>query len=154
MLAPVFYLFVSSAACSQKEPISSAEVASKFVASLNNKDMGTLSRLSATPLWVRQQDWASAKDGAGFTLGQANDTSLTDVASIKKYFSDQVKKIAVERETPNSASLSLLQDELKGSEKLWEGLAIHLFRRGMGDVEHIFVVGVDGKGKIVAVYLN
>ena len=100
MLAPVFYLFVSSAACSQKEPISSAEVVSKFVASLNNKDMETFSRLSATPLWVRQQDWASAKDGAGFTLGQANDISLTDVASIKKYFSDPVKKIAVERETP------------------------------------------------------
>ena len=116
--------------------------------------MGTLSRLSATPLWVRQQDWASAKDGAGFTLGQANDTSLTDVASIKKYFSDPAKKIAVERETPNSASLSLLQDELKGSEEFWEGLVIHLFRRGMGDVEHIFVVDVDGKGKVAAVYLN
>ena len=154
ILAHIFLILVSTIACTKTQPASPAEVSAKFVMSLNHKDMDTLVRLSATPLWVRQQDWESAKDGAGFILGKANDINLADSESIKKYFSDLIKKISVEREKPDHVSLSLLQDELKGSEQLWGGLSIQLFRRGMGDVEHIFVIGVDGKGKVAAVYLN
>lgn len=154
IFAHSFLLVVSTESCSKTELVSPAEVARKFVISLNHKDMVTLARLSATPLWVRQQDWESAKDGAGFVLGRANDINLTDQTQIKKYFSDPVKKIAVERDVPSDASLTLLQDQLKSGEKVWGGLSIHLFLRGMGDVEHIFVVGVDDKGKIAAVYIN
>lgn len=154
ILAQLLLIVVSTAACTKTQPASPAEVAAKFVVSLNHKDMDTLVALSATPLWVRQQDWESAKDGAGFVLGKVNDINLTDPESIKKYFSDPIKKISVEREKPDAVSLSLLQDELKGSEQLWKGLSIQLFRRGMGDVEHVFVVGVDSKGKVAAVYLK
>lgn len=154
LLAHLFVLVASIGACSKLEPAASAEVARRFVISLNSKDMETLASLSATPLWVRQQEWVSAKDGAGFVLASANDSNLTDQENIKKYFSDPVKKISVERETPDDASLALLHTELKGGEQVWKGLSIYLFRRGMGDVEHIFVVGVDSKGKVAAVYLN
>lgn len=154
ILAYIFLLAVNTGACTKTEPASTAQVAGKFVISLNHKDMDTLARLSATPLWVRQQEWESAKDGAGFVLGKVNDINLTDQEKIKKYFSDPAKKISVESEKSEDASLTLLQDELKGSEQVWKGLSIYLFLRGMGDVEHIFVIGVDGKGKVAAVYLN
>lgn len=147
-------LLVSTEACSKTPLVSPTEVARKFVISLNHKDMESLVGLSATPLWIRRQDWESAKDGGGFVLGKVNDILLTDQTQIKKYFSDPINKIRVERDVPNDASLKLLQDQLRGAEKVWRGLSIHLFLRGMGDVEHIFVVGVDSKGKIAAVYLN
>lgn len=154
IFAYLFILVVSTEACSRTALVSSTEVARKFVISLNHRDMEALAGLSATPLWIRQQDWESAKDGAGFVLGKANDILLADQVQIKKYFSDPVNNIRVERDVPNHASLTLLQDQLRGAEKLWRGLSIHLFLRGMGDVEHIFVVGVDAKGKIAAVYIN
>ena len=154
LIAYLFVLIVSLGACTKAEPVSPSEVAKKFVISLNQKDMDMLADLSATPLWIRQQEWESAKNGAGFVLGKANDLNLVDRERVKKYFSDPVNNIAVEGKVPDEISLKLLQDELKGSEKLWRGLSIHLFRRGMGDVEHIFVVGIDSKGKVAAVYLN
>ena len=154
IFAHLFILVVGTEACSKTALVSPTEVAIKFVTSLNHQDMGALVGLSATPLWIRQQDWESAKDGGGFVLGKVNDILLTDQTQIKKYFSDPVNKIRVERDVPNDASLTLLQDQLRGAEKVWGGLSMHLFLRGMGDVEHIFVVGVDGKGKIAAVYLN
>ena len=154
ILAHLFIIVVGTVACTKIPPPSPAEVAAKFVISLNHKDMETLASLSAAPLWVRQQDWESAKDGAGFVLGKASDINLKDQDSIKKYFSNPAKGISVEREKPDDASLSLLRDELKGSEQVWKDLSIYLFRRGMGDVEHIFVAGVDSKGKVAAVYLN
>lgn len=161
IFAHLFFLAVSTGACTKTELASPAEVARKFVISLNSKDMETLAGLSATPLWVRQQEWKDVwekdrwgKDRVSFVLGKANDINLTDRAQVKKYFSDPVNKIRVERDVPNDASLTLLHDQLRGAEKVWRGLSIHVFLRGMGDVEHIFVVGVDGKGKIAAVYIN
>ena len=154
IFAHLFLLSVSTEACSKTALVSPAEVARKFVISLNHKDMGALVGLSATPLWIRQQDWESAQDGTGFVFGKAHDIILSDQTQIKKYFSDPVNKITVERDVPNDAPLTLLQDQLRGAEKVWRDLSIHLFLRGMGDVEHIFVVGVNGKGKIAAVYIN
>lgn len=154
IFAHLFILVVSTEACSKTAHVSPTEVARKFVISLNHKDMESLVGLSATPLWIRQQDWENARDGGGFVLGKVNDVLLTNQSQIKKYFSDPFHKIRVERDVPNDASLTLLQDQLRGAEKVWRGLSIHLFLRGMGDVEHNFVVGVDSKGKIAAVYLN
>jgi len=142
------------AACTTTETATPAEVATKYVACINSKDIDALASISATPLWVRQQAWKSAKNGTGFVLGKAKDVNLTDQAQINKYFSDPAKIVAVERELPNDASLLLLQDELKGSEKLWSRLSMHIFRRDMGNVEHIFVVGVNDRGKVAAVYIN
>jgi hypothetical protein len=148
------FLAMGVGSCANAARTSHSEIAKEFVASLNREDMQALVRLSAKPLLLRQQEWGSAPDGTGFVLGKTRDSNLTSDAQIKQYFSDPDNKIAVESEVPDDASLSLLKDELKGIEKQWSRLSLHLFRRGMEDVEHIFVVGVDAAGKVVAVYLN
>lgn len=154
LLVHVMLLAVAVGACTATDSATPAEVATKYVASLNAKNSEALASISATPLWIRQQQWKRVQNGGGFVLGKASDVYLADQAQINKYFSDPVKSITVERELPNDASLALLQEELKGSEKLWTGLSMHIFRRGMGDVEHIFVVGVNNHGKVAAVYIN
>lgn len=152
----VFLLIIGGwlGACTKVEPIAPEQVARNFVVSLNNKDMVTLTKLCAKPFLVRHQEWQSAPGGSGFILGKVNDLILSDQEQITNYFIDPANKIAVESEMPDAASLSLLADELKGLEKHWAGLSIQLFRRGMGDVEHIFVVGVNSQGKVAAIYLN
>lgn len=154
ILAALCLLAVSGSACTPPAPSTPADTAKRFVVALNKKDVKTLANLSANPLWVRRQDWETARDGAGFVLGTATDANLTNADEIKRYFSDSKNAIAVEDEAPGDASLALLQEELRGSEKRWSGLSMFIFRRGTGDVEHTFAVGVNDKAKVSTVYLN
>ena len=103
---------------------------------------------------MRQQDWESARDGAGFALGKSRDIYLRDSTQIKRFFADPSNRITIQTETAVPVTASLLKDELRGQEGAWRGLSIQLFRRGIGDVEHIFAVGINDKAKVAAIYMN
>lgn len=141
-------------ACSESKQVNKVEVATSFVLALNQNNTNILVPLSATPLFIRNQEWESAQDGRGFVLGEARDVQLANQTQIKVYFSENIQKIGVEGPNPTSANLTLLKDELAGIEGKWQGLDIYLFLRGMGDVEHIFVLGINAKGKVSAIYFN
>ena len=131
-----------------------AEVATSFVQAINQNNANMVTSLSAAPLSIRNQEWESALDGKGFVLGKVQDVLLTDQTQVKAYFSENIQKIGVEGAAPTIATLTLLKDELAGMENKWQGFDIYLFLRGMGDVEHIFVLGIDTKGKVSAIYFN
>lgn len=141
-------------ACTRTEAPSAAAVATKFVAGINRGDVATIVALCAEPLHVRQHDWESARDGAGFVLGKSRDISLRDSSQIERFFADPSNRIAVQAEIPDPVTASLLIDELRGQESMWRGLSIQLFRRGIGDVEHIFAVGINDRSKVAAIYMN
>jgi hypothetical protein len=48
----------------------------------------------------------------------------------------------------------LLKQFLKGAPSQWSEMHLVLFRRGEGDVEHVAIVGIDARGKVVALYIN
>lgn len=153
-LIPVVAGLVMLGACSESKPVNKAGVATSFVQAITQNNADKAVQLSATPLSIRNQEWESAQDGRGFVLGKALDEQLTDQIQIRGYFSENIQKIGVEGTNPTSATLTLLKDELAGIEGRWQGLDIYLFLRGMGDVEHIFVLGINAKGKVSAIYFN
>ena len=153
-IAPIALLAGLMAACFRADAPTPDAVATQFALSVSGGDIARIIELSATPLSIRQQEWETARDGAGFVLGKARDTQLKDTAQIRNFFSDPKNKIAAQTPAPDAVPASLLETELRGKEGVWQGLSIQLFRRGIGDVEHIFVVGVDDKGKVAAVYVN
>lgn len=148
------FLLALAVACTPTDAPSAAAVATKFVAGINRGDVATIVGLCAEPLHVRQQDWESARDGAGFVLGKSRDIYLRDSSQIQRFFADSSNRIAVQAETPHPVAASRLIDELRGQESTWQGLSIQLFRRGVGDVEHIFAVGINDKSKVAAIYMN
>jgi hypothetical protein len=48
----------------------------------------------------------------------------------------------------------LLRETLKGAPSEWSDMNLVLFRRGEGDVEHVAIVGIDARGKVVGLYIN
>jgi hypothetical protein len=55
----------------------------------------------------------------------------------------------------NPPSRSDLLNEPLGGAPQWAGLELVLFKRGEGDVEHIAIVGVDGRsGKVTGLFVN
>ena len=153
-LVPVLAILVQLGACSKPKPVNKAKVATSFVLAINKNDIKMVVPLAATPLSIRNQEWESAPDGKGFVLGKVQDVKLIDQTHVKSYFLKNIQNIGVEGTNPTSANLTLLKDELAGIEGKWQELDIYLFLRGIGDVEHIFVLGVNAKGKVSAIYLN
>lgn len=141
-------------ACTRSAAPSPAAVATEFVASINHGDVASLVAMCARTLNVRRQEWETARDGTGFVLGKPRDAYLTDPTQIRNFFSDPSNRVGVQGKTPDAATMTLLSVELRGQEDIWQKLSIQLFRRGIGDVEHIFAVGIDDKYKVAAIYMN
>ena len=141
-------------ACSEPKPVNKTEVATSFVQAINQNDSNKAIQLSAAQLLIRNQEWESAQDGTGFVLGKAQDSLLVNQNQIKAWFSENIGKIDVEGTEPSKVTIELFKHELIGIEKTWQGVDIYLFFRGMADVEHIFVVGIDAKGKVAVIYFN
>lgn len=147
-------LLLANMGCVRDDAPFPAAVATAFVTAVNRGDIEKIIALCAQPLHVRQQAWETARDGSGFVLAKARDSRLTNPDQIRQFFAEPSNRLTVQVETSDTVQASLLSDELRGQESIWQDLSIQLFRRGMGDVEHVFAVGIDGKHKVAAIYMN
>jgi len=150
LLALIFNL----SACSDPKSVNRSESAVSFVQAINQNDHSKALHLVDSRLLIRNQEWESAPDGKGFVLGNSQDFYLKNESQIKAWLSENISKIGVEGAEPSKVSVQLIKDELKGVENRWQDTEMYLFLRGMADVEHIFVVGIDASGKVAAIYFN
>ncbi|KPJ92169.1 MAG: hypothetical protein AMJ53_09900 [Gammaproteobacteria bacterium SG8_11] len=145
-------------ACAADNQVTGSSNAQAFINALNGDNIEKMQSLADTPFFIRNQEWESAPDGYGFVLGGKTDQKLDD----KKQLAEALKKLSetveVEGEKPiavKSPGGPSVQKELAGAEKPWDPLDKYIFLRGMGDVEHIVIVGINPKSKKVqALYIN
>src|SRR5687767_1974301 len=74
---------VAIAACAAR-PAAQAprDAAHRFVAALNAGDTAAMRAAAALPFHLREQQWASAGDGAGMVLGATTDAEARDAAAL------------------------------------------------------------------------
>lgn len=149
----VFVLLLPGALAAQ-EPVDKSRTAVSFVEAVNKMNADAMLKFTAGTLLLRNQAWESASDGYGFVLAKVDDQQLTNTAQINNYFSVLIDRLSLESTKPIPTSITQLTEQLKGIEPHWQGLEMYLFLRGMGDVEHILVVGVNAENKIAAIYFN
>lgn len=134
------------------------EVAQRFVVALNQGKVGEMVAMSACPFVFRNQEWESAKDGSGFVRGKADDKTFAKKKELSEFLAKLVEKAKIESETAANSpppKEDLLKDNLKGSPTSWRRLNLFVFFRGMGDVEHVAIVGVDpNRHRVRGLYLN
>lgn len=136
----------------------SANIASRFVASINSRNVESLIALSSSPFLFRTQKWEPTKDGSGFVLGRPEDQIRKGSRQRRELFDRLIQSVRIKSvkpaEQPPSKAV-LLDDYLAGTDPTWSKLTPYVFTRGFGDVEHIALIGVDKKsGKVRALYLN
>ena len=147
----------TQAACSLLEKPSDASIAEHFIAGVNARNIDQVVGTSKTPFVFQNQAWESAKDGSGFALGRVDERHANDIGSLRALISDVIGTIRIEQPKPVNKppnKETLLKDYLSQSSE-WKPLQIFVFLRGMGDVEHIALVGVDPNShRVVAFYVN
>ena len=144
------------ASCRPAAGLNDAEQAERFVMALNGQDADGMVSVADVPFAYRQQEWE--RNGDGFLLGAAMDRVVEDKAALRSLFGDIAKSVKIEQTTPAEkppAREELLKEFLAGAAGQWSRSNILVFRRGLGDVEHIAIVGVspDSK-KVIGIYLN
>jgi len=144
------------ASCRPAAGLNDVEQAERFVMALNGQDADGMVAVADVPFAYRRQEWE--KNGDGFSLGAAMDRVVEDKAALRSLFGDIAKSVKIEQTTPAEkppAREELLKEFLAGAAGQWSRSNILVFRRGLGDVEHIAIVGVspDSK-KVIAIYLN
>lgn len=149
----VFVLLLPGA-CTEQESVDKSRLAVSFVEAINQMNAAAMSKFTASTLLARNQAWESASDGYGFVLAKTDDQLLSNAAQVNSYFSVLIDRLSIESSKPIPTSTSQLTEQFKGIEQHWQGLEMYLFLRGMGDVEHILVVGVNAENKIAAIYFN
>ena len=145
-----------SEAC-RSTPVNPTTVATGFVAALNSKDVGAMSKLSTTPFRYRNQDWESAADGSGFVRGKSTERVATNLDDLQAMLRDIASRVAVDdpAAVTNPPSKAELMKAMLGGGPEWANLDLVVFKRGEGDVEHVAIIGVDGgSGKVTGLYIN
>ena len=141
----------------QAVPVEPRPVAGSFVEALNAKNVEAMSRLAGIPFRYRNQQWESASDGSGYVLGAAQDRVAGSADELLTLLRDMTSSVRVEDPAPVATPPSkdvLLKETLKGAPSQWSDMNLVLFRRGEGDVEHVAIVGIDARGKVVGLYIN
>jgi len=116
-----------------------------------------MSRLAGIPFRYRNQQWQSAPDGSGYVLGAAQDRVAGSADELLTLLRDMTSSVRVEDPAPVATPPSkdvLLKETLNGAPSQWSDMNLVLFRRGEGDVEHVAIVGIDARGKVVGLYIN
>jgi hypothetical protein len=152
------------AACTAGEDIATAQgdaaggtarIAQQFAEALNDEDVERLVGLTAAPFFFREQGWDLAPDGDGFVRMDAEDRTCPDAAGLRAFLEELVTRVGLEETEPMPVPPDLDDAHRAGAEPSWQGLEVHAFLRGLGDVEHVAVVGVEpGSGKVRALYVN
>ena len=155
----VLGIVIGCEACGSSQPTPGPiDQASRFIQALNAKDTGGMAEVSGIPFHFRNQAWESAPDGAGLVLGRAEERVAADSAQLDPLLRELATNVAVVAPEPvvdPPLQSDLLSTPLRGASSAWAELALVLFRRGEGDVEHIAIVGVEPiSGKVVGLYVN
>ena len=156
-IAVCIFLSVFITSCGSRPAETSSSTATSFVKALNGEDVDAMLALASDSVFVREQDWESSSDGYGFILGAISDRQVTRDVDLREAFVDLSSRVDVEREAPELIDSTIDQlaiGELSGIAGIWEPLDGYLFLRGMGDVEHIVLIGVGPKKKVQAIYIN
>ena len=157
LLIPCFLVMLLSACATIPQPTTS-EVATQFINSLNRDSVKVLISLSAFPFIATNQQWESAIDGAGFVLGKREENifeNKNDLSAYLEALTDELEIESVAGEYIPVTEYSRFHEELGTSTLKWESQDAFLFLRGMGDVEHIVMLGVDRQTKkVVQLYFN
>jgi hypothetical protein len=152
------HLLAASVVFCQARPAELRGRAEAFVAALNSRDVEAMVRLSADTVFIREQKWASAPDGAGFALGSTTDSVLTGHEAARAFYATLVARVHIRTPTATDdprPRAEMLGGELKGAESRWGPLTFFVFMRGEGDVEHTAIVGIDpATRKLAAFYIN
>lgn len=138
-------------------PVDPQPLARTFVEALNAKDVSALTRLAGIPFRYRNQPWQSAPDGSGYVLGATRDRLAANADELFALLRDVASSVQVADPAPVTtppAKDVLLRETLKGAPSEWSDMNLVLFRRGEGDVEHVAIVGIDARGKVVGLYIN
>lgn len=148
---------VVAAAC-QGPAVPPVVQAERFIVALNAGEVETLVELTTDPFLFREQSWRSAPDGSGFVLGASNDTVIAGTEARRAFLAGLVGRVRVRSATAADrppTREALLREQLAGADSRWASLALFVFLRGEGDVEHTALTGVDEKsGKVSALYVN
>ncbi|MFL0805533.1 MAG: hypothetical protein K6L81_17600 [Agarilytica sp.] len=124
---------------------------------INSNNPSDLLSLFESKLVIREQEWESAPDGTGFTLGEVRDFSIDAQKDALTAIESFLGRVHIEGEKPfiDDVSVKLFSEELSGIESQWEALELVYFLRGMGDVEHIVLLGFDAEThKLRRFYIN
>lgn len=133
-------------------------VAQQFVLAINDGNAAKAESLIGLPFLYRDQEWTNAQSGEGFVHGPVHDRRFDDRRSASRFIRKLVRDVKVEstkvsKQTPSKEAL--LQDNLKDAPRGWRELELFVFLRGMGDVEHVVIIGVEPKsGKVKGAYTN
>ncbi len=150
--------FLLASACAADKQDTSDTTAQAFVNALNSDNVEKMQLLTDIPFFIRNQEWESAPDGYGFVLGGKKDQKLENKNQLLNALKNLSETVEVEGEKPipvQSPGGPSIKNELSGIESTWESLDQYIFLRGMGDVEHIVIIGVNPKSKKVqALYIN
>lgn len=149
----IFFL----SACQNNQFTTAEESAEKIRISFNKNDSEQLISITQSPLFIRHQEWESADDGSGFILGKYSDMNLTSDEEIQFRLKTLVDKINIQGKHPIIEGIHLddFKENLTKSEHIWDNLDIALYLRGMADVEHIVIVGLDkNTHHLRAIYYN
>ena len=154
---PVFFLIsIFLTSCDSSIILSPTEQALEIRLSINNNNIKKLRALSSLPLIVREQEWESAKDGSGFVLGAAKQSSISTDEVFNKKIISFLKSLQIEGEQAiTDITLNMFTTELGKQVNNWADLKLVLFKRGEGDVEHIVLMGLSKEtNKLKAIYIN
>jgi hypothetical protein len=151
------FCVLSVVSCAANDVRQLDTVALEVRTAINLSDAKSLAGLVALPLNIRQQQWESASDGIGFKLSEYDDMIVSRNEELLPILQKFVRDVQIEGDTPimDDVNVSQFSDELSGIESEWANLSMILFLRGMGDVEHVVVLGFDPKtSKLSAIYIN
>ena len=152
------FLTMFLSACVTTPKFTTNETANQFAKAINKNDAQILIALSGFPFYIHNQEWEAANDGYGFVLGKRDRRVFEKNEKLLAYLRKLVEELevdSVDGEYIPVAEYSRFHNELGPYAMQWESQDAYLFLRGMGDVEHIMILGVNKKTKKVEqIYFN
>jgi hypothetical protein len=144
--------------CATTNQLTSIEAAERFALAINHHNVQELLELSELPFYVDNQDWESAADGIGFLLGERNRLTIDTAEELSTYLVTLIEKLELSGTDGmyiHEEEYSRFREELGPTTLSWQPYDAYLFLRGMSDVEHIVILGVNkSTNKIARLYFN
>jgi hypothetical protein len=153
-----WFLMMLLNACVTMPTFTTKEIANQFAKAINKNDVQALITLSDIPFHIHNHEWETANDGYGFVLGKRDRRIFEKNEELSAYLRNLVEKLKVDSVDGEYIPLeeySRFHDEFGSYAKQWESQDAYLFLRGIGDVEHIMILGVSRETKkIEQIYFN
>jgi len=146
------------AACSDSDTKSTLSIPEQFIIALKANDVDTLVSISATPLSSYDHDWENTQDGIGFELKKRSVTRVEKKPDLSDFYTRFTTRVDIEGDDALHIPVSKykdLKDVFGDTVESWRSLDTYIILRGMADVEHIVMIGIQpSNNKIQAIYTN